>query len=303
MHATLRQLRLFLALADLGSMAAVARELHVSQPTVSIQLGQLADSIGLPLYEQVGKRLFLTEAGRELAQTCREMFAGWDRFEMVVNELKGLKKGSLRLAVVSTAQYFVPRLLGPFCARYPEIDVHLEVENRDRIVQRLAQNLDDLTIMAIPPDEMALQREEFLKNPLVVVAPLDFPSDGAAPWPVTMLADQRFILREPGSGTRIATERFLAARGVNLQVRMALGSNEAIKQAIAGGLGVSVLSRHAMAADPASEGLRILPVEGFPIDARWYLVYPAGKRLSVVAQTFDDYLKTPEAQALLRARG
>lgn len=299
MHISLRQLRLFHALADLGSMAAVARSLHLSQPAVSIQLRQLSESVGMPLYEQIGKKLHLTDAGHALAATCRDLATRWDAFEMEIADLQGLKRGTLRLAVVSTAKYFVPRLLGPFCAQFPEIDVHLEVANRDQLVQRLEQNLDDLSIMAIPPAHLALEREEFLRNPLVVVAPSSHPLAAGKGLTLADLAGERFILREPGSGTRIATEHFMAAQGATLNVKLSLGSNEAIKQAVAGGLGLSVLSRHTLGKRPAEEGLVVLDVAQFPIDARWYWVWPQGKRLSPLARAFHDFASSDAGRALL----
>ncbi|MBB4013388.1 LysR family transcriptional regulator [Niveibacterium umoris] len=292
MHATLRQLRLFLALAETGSVTAAAREQHVTQPTVSMQLKQLADSVGLPLYEVTGRKLHLTEAGERLAQTCRDLFDRWDAFEMEVDGLRGLTRGRLRVAVVSTAKYFIPRLLGPFSERYPAIEVSLEVANRDRIVSRLEQNLDDLVIMTAPPEHLDLRTEPLLENPLVLVGALAHPlAKRTRPAPRGVLSQERFILREPGSGTRISCERAFAEWGFVPQVRMALGSNEAIKQAVAGGYGIAVLSRHALDRDPQHDGLALLQVQGFPIRSRWYLVTRREKRLSPVAEAFLAFVK------------
>ncbi|MCX9155807.1 LysR family transcriptional regulator [Niveibacterium sp. 24ML] len=291
-HATLRQLRLFLAVAETGSISAAAISQHVTQPTVSMQLKQLSDHVGLPLYEVMGRRLHLTDAGQRLAETCRDLFERWDGFEMEVDALRGLTRGRLRLAVVSTAKYFIPRLLGPFSDRYPGVEVSLEVANRDRIVGRLEQNLDDLVIMTTPPEHLDLQTEALLDNPLVLIAPLGHPL-ASAPQPVELdaLRAERFILREPGSGTRISCERAFVAREFVPSVRMALGSNEAIKQAVAGGYGVAVVSRHALDRDPAHDGLVLLPVEGFPIMSRWFLVSRREKRLSPVAEAFQMFLR------------
>ena len=290
-HSTLRQLEVFEAIARLGSFTRAAEELFLTQPTVSMQVKKLADDVGLPLFEQVGKKIYLTDAGRELHKTSREIFKHFAHFEMAVADMKGMKQGALRLAVVTTAKYFPPRLLGPFCQRYPGIQVSLKVSNRERVLERLADNQDDLYILGQPPEELDAVAEPFLDNPLVVLAPANHPLAGKKKIPLARLAEEPFLLREPGSGTRMAAERLFADHGLAIKVRMELGSNEAIKQAIVGGLGVSVLSRHTLALDAPMGQLTILDVAGFPIERQWYVAYPAGKQLSIVARTFLDYLK------------
>jgi len=290
-HSTLRQLEVFAAIARLGSFTRAAEELFLTQPTVSMQIRKLTDVVGVPLFEQVGKKIFLTEAGRELNRACREIFAQLGRFEMYVADLKGLATGSLRLSVVTTAKYFIPRLLGSFCQIHPGIDVSLKVSNRERILERLADNEDDLYILGQPPEDLEAEAESFLQNPLVVLAPVGHHLAGKKGISLESLAKEPFLLRESGSGTRIATERLFAAHGLKLNVRMELGSNEAIKQAIVGGLGVSVLSRHTLVMDAPAGQLAILDVEGFPIERYWYVVYPSGKKLSVVARAFLEHLQ------------
>jgi DNA-binding transcriptional LysR family regulator len=293
---TLHQLRVFEAVARCGSFTRAAEQLHLAQPTVSIQVRQLAEAVGMPLFEQIGKKIFLTEAGRALQGSSSELFDVWERFEMRVADLKGMKKGTLRLSTVTTAKYFVPRLLGPFCRLYPEIDVRLEVGNRSSIVERLTRNEDDLYIMGVPPRQFDIVKHPFMENPLVVVAPAGHPLAGRRRVPLKRLASEPFLLREPGSGTRMAGDRFLRDRGLRLDVKMELGSNEAIKQAVAGGLGLALLSLHALGPEALAGSLAILDVQGFPIRRSWYIVYPEGKRLSVVAQTFHEYLKGQGAQ-------
>jgi DNA-binding transcriptional LysR family regulator len=290
-HSTLRQLEVFATIARLGSFTRAAEELFLTQPTISMQIRKLTDAVGVPLFEQVGKKIFLTDAGRELNSTCREIFAQLERFEMFVSDLKGLARGSLRLSVVTTAKYFIPRLLGSFCQLHPGIDVSLKVSNRERILERLAANEDDLYILGQPPEELDAQAEPFLQNPLVVLAPAGHPLAGKKKISLARLAKEPFLLREPGSGTRGATERLFAAHGLKLNIRMELGSNEAIKQAIVGGLGVSVLSRHTLVMDAPARQIAILDVEGFPIERDWYVVYPSGKQLSVVARAFLMHLR------------
>ena len=295
-HCTLRQLEVFEAIARRGSFTRAAEELFLTQPTVSMQIKKLVDTVGLPLYEQVGKKIYLTDAGRELYKTSRSIFEHYSRFEMLVADMKGLKKGALRLAVVTTAKYFAPRLLGPFCQRYPNVEASLKVSNREHVLERLADNQDDLYILGQPPQELEVESTPFLENPLVVLAPANHPLAKKKKIPLTRLAEEPFLLREHGSGTRIAVEQLFAARGLRLKVRMELGSNEAIKQAIVGGLGVSVLSRHTLALDAPVGQLSILDVEGFPIRRHWYIAYPSGKQLSVVARAFLEYLKQAAKQ-------
>ncbi len=287
-QATLHQLKVFEAAARHGSFTRAAEELFLTQPTVSMQIKQLTKSVGLPLFEQVGKRLYLTEAGRELFATCRQIFETIAKFEMKVADLKGLKQGQLRLAVVTTAKYFIPRLLGPFCQLYPGIDIALQVTNHEGILERMTANLDDVYIMSQVPEHLDVNFQAFLENPLVVFASANHPLVNEKNIPIQRLADEPFIMREPGSGTRRAVQQLFDEHGITVKVKLELGSNEAIKQAIAGGLGISVLSRHTLL--PVVGDLAILDVENFPIKRDWFMVYPNGKQLSIVARTYCDYL-------------
>lgn len=289
-QATLHQLKVFEAAARNGSFTRAAEELFLTQPTVSMQVKQLTKAVGLPLFEQVGKRLYLTPAGRELFATCREIFEKLSQFEMTIADLKGLKQGRLRLAVITTAKYFVPRLLGPFCQLYPGIDIALQVTNHSGIVERLKENLDDLYIMSQLPEHLDISYQPFLDNPLVVLAPINHPLAREKNISLQRLGEEPFILREPGSGTRTAVQKLFDEQEITLKVKLELGSNEAIKHAIAGGLGVSVLSRHTLTPEAANTDLTVLDVEYFPIHRNWYMVYPAGKQLSVVARTYFEYL-------------
>lgn len=290
-HSTLRQLEVFEAIARLGSFTRAAEELFLTQPTVSMQIRKLSDAVGLPLFEQIGKKIYLTDAGRELHHTCKGIFEHLAHFEMVAADMKGLKTGKLRLAVVTTAKYFAPRLLGMFCQQYPGVEVSLQVSNRERVLERLASNQDDLYILGQPPEEADAVAEAFLENTLVVIAPAHHALQKKKKIPLARIAEEPFLLREPGSGTRMATERVFAAQQLKLKVRMELGSNEAIKQAVIGGLGISVLSSHTLALDALTHQFVVLDVHGFPIRRHWYFAYPAGKQLSVVASTFADYLR------------
>lgn len=287
-QATLHQLRVFEAAARHGSFTRAAEELFLTQPTISMQIKQLTKSVGIPLFEQVGKRLYLTEAGRELFSTCKEIFNTLAQFEMKVADLKGLKQGQLRLAVISTAKYFIPRLLGSFCQLYPGIEISLQVTNHEGILDRMTSNQDDLYIMSQIPEHLDIYYEAFLENPLLVLAPVNHPLANEKNIPISKLANEAFIMREPGSGTRRSVQELFDENDVQVKVKLELGSNEAIKQAIAGGLGISVLSRHTLM--PYAEDLTILDVEYFPIKRNWYMVYPNGKQLSIVGRTYFEYL-------------
>lgn len=290
MNVSFRQLKLFLALSESKSITAVARSFHVTQPTVSMQLRELSDAIGLPLYEMIGKRLNLTTAGEELALSARAMVDEWSAYEQRIDAMKGLQRGRLRVAVVSTAKYFVPKLLGEFCRRYPEIDISLEVQNRDGIVQRLRDNRDDLYIMSMPPKDIDLEQQIFLPNPLLLIAPQHHPLAAKRKVKLAQLSHERFILREQGSGTRLACDEFFAQQNFQPLVRLELGSNEAIKQSVAAGMGLSVISRHALTQQLSDDGVCTLRVDGFPLVSNWSIVHLRGKRLSPIASAFLAYL-------------
>ncbi|MEI6573573.1 MAG: LysR family transcriptional regulator [Alphaproteobacteria bacterium] len=290
MTPSFRQLQLFLALAERGSVTEAARVCGVTQPTASMQLKDLADTVGLPLFDVIGRRVHLTETGTKLADTARLMLGEWAGFTQEVDGMRGLTRGRLSVAVVSTAKYFMPRLLAGFCRKYPEIDIALEVLNRDGVVARLRDNRDDLAIMSKPPEDLETEEARFLSNPLVAIAPLTDANKYKKLISLNMLAEDRLILREKGSGTRLAIDALFAGAGLKPRIRLELGSNEAIKQSVAGGMGVGVVSRHALNADPASEGLFLPEVEGFPIETSWRIVFLKGKRLSPIARAFRDHL-------------
>ena len=289
-QATLHQLRVFETTARLASFTKAAEELSITQPTVSSQIKQLTKVIGLPLFEQIGKQLYLTDAGKELLDTCQQIFSSLDNFEMKVADLKGTKEGKLRLSVITTATYFIPRLLGSFCQQYPSIDVSLQVTNHQQMRTRMQQNKDDLYILSQPPEDIDLKSQPFIENPLVVVVRKDHPlTNQGGKVALADLQPYPFIMRESGSGTRQAVEDLFQKNNLKIKVRLELGSNEAIKQAIAGDLGISVLSKHTLTS-AWHQDLKILDVEEFPIPRHWYLTYLAGKQLSVIAQTFLGFL-------------
>jgi len=294
-RASLRQLQIFEAIARLGSFTRAAEELHLTQPTVSMQIKKLEDGIGLPLFEQVGKKIYLTQIGELLSQTANDVLRSMANFDMAVADQKGLKTGNLRLAVVTTAKYFAPRALGRFCSLYPGVEVALKVTNRESLITRMSKNIDDLYIMGQPPGSNEYEFQNLMENPIVLVAPVDHPLAAEKDIPLERIAQEPFIMREHGSGTRTAVASLFAERQLELQVRMELGSNEAIKHAIAGGLGISALSENTI--DFSSEReLTKLDVQSFPIHKEWYIGFPAGKRLSVIAKAFLDFIKKEAAE-------
>jgi DNA-binding transcriptional LysR family regulator len=291
-HATFRQLEIFETIARLGSFTRASEELFLTQPTVSMQVKKLTDAVGVPLYEQIGKRIHLTDAGIELARTAREIIDALERMDMSVAQMQGLQKGKLRLAVVTTAKYFAPMLLGDFSRVHPGITLSLKVTNRERVLERVAENLDDLYILSEPLGEQDLEAESFMENPLLVLASPGHPLARSKHVSLERLAAEPFLMRERGSGTRLAVEELFAQHGLKANVRMELGSNEAIKQAILAGLGISVLSRHVLAAGKGRGDPVVLKAQGFPIMRHWHVAYPRGKQLSVVASAFLEFLRS-----------
>lgn len=291
MRTSLRQFQIFDAVARDRSYTRAAEALHLTQPAVFTQVKQLEDQLGQPLIERVGKTLYLTEAGEAARETARELLDAVARLEMRLADLGGLARGRLKLAVVSTAKYDLPARIGTFLSRHPGIDVALTVGNRQDLLARFAANEDDLYVLGTPPEGMEAVAERFAENPLVVIAPPGHPLAGRAGLTAADLAAHPFVMREAGSGTRAAAERFFAASGVAPRVRMELGANEAVKAAVMAGLGLSVLSRGTAALELDHGYLVTLDVAGFPLLRHWYVAHPRGKRLSVAAEAFLALLR------------
>jgi len=289
-NTTFRQLQVFESISRNGTFTAAAEELFLTQPTLSMQMKKLTATIGVPLYDQIGKKIHLTEAGKELLATSKNVFNSFSEFEMKILNMKGVKEGNLKLAGVTTAEYFAPRILGAFCQRYPGIKVSLEVTNRQRVLQRLADNLDDLYIVGHANHVEGIHITPFLSNPLVVLAPTNHRLANEKHIPLTELANEHFLMRETGCGTIMTLDQLMTEHGFRFKSSMELGSNEAIKQAVIGGLGISMLSMYALAHELQTGELAILDIQGFPVEEQWYIVYPEGKKLSIVAQAFFDYL-------------
>lgn len=290
MPVTIRQFRVFQAVARHQSYTRAAEELNLTQPAVFAQVRQLEERLGIALMERVGKRMFLTDAGRVVLEGARETLEGLERMKMRLADMRGLREGRLKLAIVSTAQYFMPRLLGDFCTENPGIEVALTVTNRQAMLERLAANEDDLCVLGTVPDGVDVVATAIADNPIVAVARYDHPLVAQRAIAPDRIVREPFILREPGSGTRLAVERFFRTRGLSLPMRMELGSNEAIKQAVIGGLGLAMLSRDTLALEGQTGVLKVLDLAGFPLMRQWQVAYPRGKHLSVAAEAFQNHL-------------
>jgi DNA-binding transcriptional LysR family regulator len=300
-HGTLPQLRLFEASARLGSLTRAAQELHMAQPTASVQVKKLSETVGFPLFEHVGKRIYLTEAGKCVYAGCNDVFRALGHIEEALGELRGLASGHLRLAVSSTAKYFAPRLLGAFIQRYPGIETSLQIHNRSALIGRLENNEDDLYLFADLPEGREVVIQAVLPDPLVVLARSDHPLAGAKRIAFARLASEPFLMRESGSGTRRVTLKLFEQHGLAPKIRMELSTNEAIQEAILGGLGVSILSRYSLGLELERSKLVCLDVDGFPLERHWHFVYPVGKHLSVAARAFMDFARVEARNLVLEA--
>lgn len=287
---SLRQLQVFESVARHLNHSRAADELFLSQPAVSMQIKQAEQTIGMPLFEQVGKKLFLTEAGREMLHYSRSIVLLMQEMETVFSEMKGLEHGHLNIAVVSTANYFMPQLLAKFIQGHPKIKVSLSVANRDAVLKQLAENVADLAIMGQPPEGTDMVADPFLENPLVVIAIPTHPLAILKNIQPRQLAKETFLLREQGSGTRGVVERFFASHKLPLPTHMAMDTNEAIKQSVQAGMGIGIISSHGIELELETKRLIVLDVDHFPIVRHWYIVHRKDKRASVAAQEFARFL-------------
>lgn len=296
---TLRQLEILDAVARCNSFSRASAELHLSQPAVSMQIKQLEERLGLPLFEHMGKHIHLTEAGQETLRTSHAIERELANLEQSLASVQGLKGGTLTVSVASTASVIAARLMALFRAQHPEVRLSLNVVNREMLLHQLAVNGIDLALMGQPPEGLDLIARPFMENPLVVIAATSHPLAKASDIPLSRLVEEPLIGREQGSGTRSALERFLADHGLAFKAAMEMNKNEAIKQAVEAGLGLGVVSLYTVQAELASGQLCVLDVQGFPLKRQWYMVQRAGKRLSPAAHAFTQ-LVIKEAARLTR---
>lgn len=289
-NATLRQLVVFETVAKHLHFTRAAEELGTTQPSVSMQVKQLEDSLGVPLFEQLGKRIHLTEAGQEVYRYCRSISQHLTEAETVLERFRGGSGGKLRLAIGRTAKYFVPQLLADFRRQHADVFIHLEVAGRQRLLGQLADNVCDLAIMGAPPEDQDLVAEPFLEDPLVPIAAPDHPLAQTRALPLSRLAAESFLMREPDSETRKTIDRFFAQQGVVMTAGMQINSNEAVKRSVQAGLGLAIVPLHSVALEVESGRLAVLDVAQMPLHRSWYLVHRHGKRFSRVAEAFKDFV-------------
>ncbi len=300
-HVSLRQLRVFEAAASSRSFSKAAESLHLTQPGVSMHIKELETNAGLPLFERIGRKLYVTEAGQELLGRAREILRALKEAEDTLDGLKGLRRGRINIAVVSTAKYFVPQLLARFGRDFPELEIRLAVNNRTSVIDQLVSNEVDLAIMGRSPQSLDTVAEPFAQNPHVIIAAPDHPLAGRRAILIEAVAHEHFIVREPGSGTRLAMQQYFADQQVACNVGMEMASNETIKQAVMAGMGVSFISRHTIELELQTQRLVILDVQGTPVIRQWHVAHLAKKRLSPTASAFKQFVLTT-GRDLLQAR-
>ena len=302
MNVTLRQLEVFTLVAKHLNFTRASQLLHMTQPAVSMQIKQLEENLGIPLFEKMGKQIFLTEAGREMYQYANRIAREVLEATEVIEDLKGSKRGHLRIAVASTANYFATRLLGIFCQQhFPGSTFNLEVTNRATLLNLLSNNETDVVIMGKPPIDYPVMAQMFLENPLVVIAHPDHPLVKKRNIPLQRLEQEKFVVREIGSGTRNAMEYFFRERDVHLVTGMEMNSNEAIKHAVEAELGLGIVSIHTLELELETKRLAVLNVEQFPILRHWYLIHRNDKRLTPIAQAFEDFVISHAPKIVLGA--
>lgn len=291
MRMTLRQLQLFRAVCQLRSYSRAAEEMALTQPAVSLQIRQLEEWVGQPLFEYIGKKLYLTDAAEALLRASGDIFQRLESLDMQLSDLQGSLQGQLTLAVESSVKYFVPHLFAAFGREYPEVSLNLTVANRAQVIKRLADNRDDLVIMSLVPQDMALEFLPFLNNAIIAVAPPSHPLAARDTLKLADLEHESLLVRERGSGTRKACEEYFQQKRVHCAKVQELASHEAQREAAVAGLGVALLPRHAVRLELACGLLKQLPVEELPLYRTWCVAHARGKHLSPVAQGFFDYVR------------
>ena len=302
-NVTLRQMRVFAAVARHLSFTRAARELHLTQPAVSQQMRLLEQEVGMPLIEQLGRKIRLAPAGSELLRYANQVTELLREAAESLAAMRGLKRGLLKLGAVSTAKYFAPALLSAFTPEYPEVNIKFTVGNRDEIVRLLAANELDLVIMGRPPAELATAATPFAPHPSVFIAAPQHPLVARRQLPLATLAQESLLVREEGSGTRASMERLFAEQGVAFRAQMEVSSNETIKQAVMAGMGISFISAHTLGLEVGAGRLAILDVVGLPIIRDWYVIQLREKRLPPIAAAFRAFLLEHGAAIIARTIG
>jgi DNA-binding transcriptional LysR family regulator len=302
-NVTLRQMRVFAAVARHMSFTRAARELHLTQPAVSQQVKLLEGEVGMPLFEHIGRRVQLAPAGAELLRYVNQAIELLREAGESLAAMRGLRRGVLKLGAVSTAKYFAPSLLSAFWPQYPEVTIKFTIANREEVIKQLVGNEIDLVIMGRPPRELATIAVPFAKHPLVIIASPTHPLCLRKRIPLRQLATESFLIREEGSGTRASMEHVFRERGVPLRVLMEVSSNETIKQAVMAGMGLSFLSSHTVGLELAAGKLAVLDVIGLPIVRDWFVIHLHEKQLAPIAAAFRGFLLQRGSQIIREAVG
>jgi DNA-binding transcriptional LysR family regulator len=302
-NATLRQLKVFEAVARLLSFSRAAEELHLTQPAVSTQVRKLEDHAGLALFEQFGKKIYLTPAGAELLDISRGIIQQFEVAESAMTQFKGVSGGKLNVAVISAGDYFFPRLLVEFIGRHQGVVLNFTVHNREGLLSHMAANLTDLAIMVRPPVEPDMVAEPFAPHPYVIVAAPTHALVGETGIRIERLLREPFVVREKGSDTWQSMQEGFGAHIDRLNIAMQIKSTETIKQAVMAGLGLGFLSAHTIAQELRTGSLKVLDLRGFPLMLNWYVVHRRHKRLPPVAQAFKDFLLNEGAALIAQTMG
>jgi DNA-binding transcriptional LysR family regulator len=293
---TFRQLQVFRLVCDNRSYSRAAEEMSLTQPAVSLQIRQLEELLGQPLFDYIGKKLYLTDAAEALLLASADIFGRLESLDMQLADLQGSLQGQLSLAVESSAKYFVPHLFAAFRREYPEVNLQLVVVNHAQALKRLSANRDDLLIMSLVPPEMSLEFLPFLNNPIIAVAPPEHPLCSQGPLTLQDLTAWPLLIRESGSGTRQACEEYCHQKRAHFAHSLEVGSMEGQREGVIAGLGLALLPRHAVRRELECGALRELPVAELPLLHSWCLVHPRGKYLSPVAQAFFAFVRNQRSQ-------
>lgn len=289
-NTTLRQLTVFLTVARHLHFTRAAHDLGMTQPSVSMHIRQLEENLGIALFEQIGKRTFLTEAGQELYRYCHTIHQQLAEAETTLERLKGAQGGQLRLAIGRTAKYFMPRLIAAFTLKHPDIVIDLDITGRDRLLAQLEDNERDMVVMGSVPADDNLEAVPFLEDPLVVIAPPTHPLAGKPKVSLATLATERFLMREPGSDTREITDDFFRRQGIEARTTMIINSNEAIKQSVQAGIGLALVPTQSVLLELEVGRLVTLALDAPAPQRVWYLVHHREKRFSAVAEGFRNFV-------------
>jgi len=293
MHYTLHQLKIFLKVSDLQSITKAAEELHLTQPAVSIQLKKLQDQFELPLTEVVGRQLYVTDFGNEIAKRSRRILEEADGIKYTMDQYKGLLTGSIKISVVSTGKYVIPYFLKDFMDTHPGIDISIDVSNKNKVVEGMTKNESDFSLVSVLPEDIKLKKVELMENRLFLIGSSEYDKVLKEPKDLEKVT---LLFREDGSATRKAMENYLEEKGVKIKKSMTLVSNEAVKQAIYAGIGVSVVPLIGLRNALKNQMFKIYKFSGLPIVTQWNMVYLEGKNLTPAQSALVNYMEENNKQ-------